>query len=94
MGQAYAAKASCIRSNAATKTLEIQRPRRDTVFLTENMLRMVPRMRCADLSQINSVPNGFAQPLRSRSALVITEAELRLIAKAAIIGDSSQPVKG
>ena len=31
---------------------------------------------------------------RSLSALVITEAELRLIASAAIIGDSSQPVSG
>ena len=31
---------------------------------------------------------------RRRSALLITEAELRLIASAAIIGDSSQPVKG
>ena len=32
--------------------------------------------------------------LRRRSALPITEAELRLIASAAIIGDSSQPVNG
>ena len=31
---------------------------------------------------------------RKRSALKMTEAELRLIAKAAIIGDSSQPVNG
>src|SRR5690606_38767810 len=31
---------------------------------------------------------------RSRNALAITEAELRLIASAAIIGDSSQPVTG
>ena len=31
---------------------------------------------------------------RSRSALLITEAELRLMASAAIIGDSSQPVNG
>ena len=30
----------------------------------------------------------------SRNALAITEAELKLIAKAAIIGDSSQPVNG
>ena len=30
----------------------------------------------------------------SRKALVITDAELRLIARAAIIGDSSQPVNG
>ena len=30
----------------------------------------------------------------SRKALVITEAELRLIASAAIIGDSNQPVNG
>ena len=29
-----------------------------------------------------------------RNAFVITEAELRLIASAAIIGDSNQPVKG
>jgi len=32
--------------------------------------------------------------LRSRSALPTTDAELRLIASAAIIGDSSQPVNG
>jgi DNA-binding PadR family transcriptional regulator len=32
--------------------------------------------------------------LRSLSALVMTDAELRLIASAAIIGDSSQPVRG
>jgi hypothetical protein len=31
---------------------------------------------------------------RRRSAFVITDAELRLMAKAAIIGDSSQPVIG
>ena len=31
---------------------------------------------------------------RRRSALPITDAELRLIASAAIIGDSSQPVNG
>ena len=31
---------------------------------------------------------------RNRSALKITEAELKLIASAAIIGDSSQPVNG
>ncbi len=31
---------------------------------------------------------------RMRSAFVITEAELRLIASAAIIGESSQPVSG
>src|SRR5690606_8530610 len=31
---------------------------------------------------------------RKRSALKMTEAELRLIAKAAIIGDSNQPVNG
>ena len=33
-------------------------------------------------------------PRRSRSALKITEAELRLIASAAIRGDSSHPVNG
>ncbi len=32
--------------------------------------------------------------LRSRKALLITETELRLIASAAIMGDSSQPVNG
>lgn len=37
--------------------------------------------------------SSIAAP-RSRNALPITEAELRLIASAAIIGDSSQPVKG
>jgi len=31
---------------------------------------------------------------RNRSALPITDAELRLMANAAIIGDNSQPVKG
>ena len=31
---------------------------------------------------------------RNRSTLKITEAELKLIASAAIIGDSSQPVNG
>ena len=31
---------------------------------------------------------------RSRSALPITEAELRLMANAAIMGDNSQPVNG
>ena len=31
---------------------------------------------------------------RSRSALAMTDAELRLIASAAIIGESSQPVSG
>lgn len=37
---------------------------------------------------------GDQVPRRSRSALAITEAELRLIASAATIGDSSQPVNG
>ena len=32
--------------------------------------------------------------LRKRSAFVMTDAELKLIASAAIIGDSSQPVSG
>ena len=31
---------------------------------------------------------------RKRSALAITEAELRLIANAAIMGDNNQPVSG
>jgi len=31
---------------------------------------------------------------RSRSALVMTETELKLMASAAIIGESSHPVKG
>ena len=31
---------------------------------------------------------------RKRNALKMTEAELRLIARAAIMGDNSQPVKG
>ena len=33
-------------------------------------------------------------PPLNRSALVITEAELKLIAKAAIMGDRSHPVSG
>lgn len=37
---------------------------------------------------------AHARTLRSRSAFAITEAELRLIASAAIIGDSNQPVSG
>ena len=32
--------------------------------------------------------------LRKRSALVITDTELKLMASAAIMGDSSQPVNG
>ena len=32
--------------------------------------------------------------MRSRSAFVITDTELRLIASAAIMGESSQPVNG
>ena len=39
-------------------------------------------------------PGGHSRAVRKRNALVITETELRLIASAAIIGDSSQPVKG
>ena len=94
LGQAYAANATCIRSNAATRMLVIQRPRRNTVFLTAIMVRMVSSVSTTDLTQIKSVPAEHPQPLRSRRALVITEAELRLIAKAAIIGESNHPVKG
>jgi hypothetical protein len=32
--------------------------------------------------------------LRKRKALPITDAELKLIARAAIVGDNSQPVRG
>lgn len=42
-------------------------------------------------------PSGLScrrAALRKRSALVITEAELRLIAAPLIIGDSNQPVNG
>ena len=38
--------------------------------------------------------NGSPYARRNRSALKMTEAELRLIASAAINGDSSQPVNG
>lgn len=40
------------------------------------------------------VIDAFASGHLSRNAFAITEAELRLIASAAIIGDSSQPVNG
>lgn len=39
-------------------------------------------------------PAPASRPLLKRKALVMTDAELRLIANAAIIGDSSQPVSG
>jgi len=38
--------------------------------------------------------SGLSAATRRRNALVITETELRLIASAATIGDSSQPVNG
>ena len=38
--------------------------------------------------------SGFSAVIRSRNALLITDTELRLIAKAPIIGDKSQPVNG
>ncbi len=49
---------------------------------------------CARMS-IDAAPGQFAcrSWLRRRSALVITDSELRLIANAANIGDNSQPVK-
>lgn len=48
-----------------------------------------PGARCLQFVQDSSM----AAP-RSRNALPITEAELRLIASAAIMGDSNHPVKG
>ena len=44
-------------------------------------------------NQIEEFPIVHFVP-RNRSALKMTETELRLIAKAAIIGDSNQPVNG
>lgn len=64
------------------------------MFLTTVMLAMISRMPDSDLTQIKPKPIKPHQALRRRRALAITEAELRLIAKAAIIGDSSQPVTG
>ena len=40
-----------------------------------------------------AITSYFAVP-RSRSALVMTETELKLIASAAIIGDNRRPVNG
>ena len=39
-------------------------------------------------------PLRYNRALRSRNALPITDTELKLIASAAISGDSSQPVNG
>lgn len=72
-------------------------------------LPMLPESRCGSSRCSNSAAGGAAtRPVassrrarahegrrpRSRSAFPTTEAELRLIARAAIMGDSSQPVKG
>jgi len=57
------------------------------------------------LDSIKSMPMGKPAPTagqlrfhfifpRKRSALVMTEAELKLIAKAATMGDSSKPFNG
>jgi len=48
---------------------------------------------CAD-ARATPLAQAPVACVRRRSALPITEAELRLIASAAIIGDSSQPVSG
>lgn len=50
-----------------------------------------PAFRAAFIAALH--PAGAAAP-RSRSALVTTDTELRLMASAAIIGDSSSPVNG
>ena len=52
-----------------------------------------PMLRSTDRLEIlaGAIRNAY---LRKRSALTMTDTELRLMANAAIIGDSSQPVKG
>jgi hypothetical protein len=56
----------------------------------------VPSPPCALAAKRPGPPvvTGYVAVPRSRSALVMTETELRLIASAAIIGDSSRPVNG
>lgn len=58
-------------------------------------VRHIPWQRRSQVrSQVQSTPRGASQGIpapRSRSALPLTDTELRLIADAAIIGDSSQP---
>lgn len=49
--------------------------------------------RCHERTMSSPPASYFAVP-RSRSALVMTETELKLIASAAIIGDNSCPVNG
>ncbi len=58
------------------------------LLLVNSLVRLVANLRDQLL-----LP-GFSFKPRSRRALVITEAELRLIASAAIMGDSNQPVNG
>ncbi len=41
-----------------------------------------------------AIPTGQTVARRNRNAFVTTETELKLIAKAAIIGDNSIPVQG
>ncbi len=59
----------------------------------ENLKSMHRAERFADRGRPSAVVRYFPPP-RSRSALVMTETELRLIASAAIIGDNSLPVNG
>jgi len=48
----------------------------------------------APLASSDTPERGNRPRYRSRSAFVITDAEEKLIASAAIIGESSQPVTG
>ena len=64
------------------------------VRMKSHLQRNMPcalRVHGDEQNEEEEVYNGV---LRKRSALLITDTELRLMASAAIIGDSSQPVKG
>ena len=62
-------------------------------------IRIMPLIRVETSSLVETIcplcfSAGQIRALRSRRALLITETELKLIAAAAIIGDSSKPKNG
>src|SRR3546814_5124353 len=77
----------------------IRRPprstRTDTLFPYTTLFRSLRKKKSRSNGHSNSLgAKAFYFALRNRNALVTTEAELKLIARAANMGDNSKPVNG
>jgi hypothetical protein len=73
-------------------------PRRWQSFLRALPRRLEPGHSVSSLASLTALPGwrafGYAAARRSRSALVMTETEDRLMAAPASMGESSSPKKG